>query len=278
MIIIFTDLDGTLLDAESYSYEPAGDALKEISTLQIPLVMISSKTKKEIESLRRDLGNHHPLVSENGGGTFIPEGYFPFPVPYDKMVEGYLVVESGICYARLTEFLDRIIWEYGLPIKGFHSLPVESISRVTGLSIDMSAMAKEREYDEPFLFNGDDAQWERLEELVESDGLMLTRGGRFNHLSGPNDKGTAAGILIDCYRRQHPDALIVGLGDAVNDLPFLRMVDYPVLVQKPDGTYEPGIDIPELYRAPQPGPTGWNRAVLELIRKDTLTSYQGLNM
>ena len=270
MIIIFTDLDGTLLDAESYSYEPAREALKAISTLQIPLVMISSKTKKEIESVRRSLGNSYPFVSENGGGIFVPEGYFPFPVPYARRTGNYLVVESGIPYARLTEFLDRIIREDVLPIRGFHSLSVESISRLTGLSIEASSMAKEREYDEPFLFDGDEAQWNRLEKLVESDGLALTRGGRFNHLSGPNDKGTAAGILINCYRHQYPDALIVGLGDAVNDLPFLRMVDYPVLIQRPDGTYEPGIDIPEFYHAPQPGPAGWNSTVLELIRMDPL--------
>ncbi len=268
MIVVFTDLDGTLLDAESYSYEPARDALKEISTLQIPLVMISSKTKSEIESVRRNLGNRHPFVSENGGGIFVPEGYFPFPVPCAGRIGNYLVVESEIPYARLTEFLDRIIREDTLPIRGFHSLSVESISRLTGLSMETSSMAKEREYDEPFLFDGDEAQWNQLEKLVESDGLVLTRGGRFNHLSGPTDKGTAAGILIDCYRHQYPDALIVGLGDAVNDLPFLKMVDYPVLIQRPDGTYEPGIDIPELYHAPQPGSAGWNKAVLELIRRD----------
>lgn len=272
MIIIFSDLDGTLLDAESYSYEPAREALKEISTLQIPLVMISSKTNKEIEFVRRNMGNRHPFVSENGAGIFIPEGYFPFPISYDRRTDNYLVVESGIPYARLTEFLDRIIREDTLPIRGFHSLSVESISRLTGLSIEASSMAKEREYDEPFLFDGDEAQWERLEELIESDGLTLTRSGRFNHLSGPDDKGTAAGILIDCYHHQYPDALIVGLGDAVNDLPFLRMVDCPVLIQRPDGTYEPGIDIPKLYHAPQPGPAGWNIAILELIRKDTSIS------
>ena len=270
MIIIFTDLDGTLLDAASYSYEPAREALKEIAALQIPLVMISSKTKKEIESVRGNLGNRHPFVSENGGGLFIPEGYFPCPVPHARRTDNYLVVESGILYARLTEFLDRIIREDALPIRGFHSLSVESVSRLTGLSIEASSMAKEREYDEPFLFDGNEAQWKRLEELSESAGLTLTRGGRFNHLSGPNDKGTAAGILIDLYRHQYSDALIVGLGDAVNDLPFLRRVDSPVLIQRPDGTCEPKIDIPGICHAPQPGPAGWNRVVLEMIRMNPL--------
>jgi len=268
MIIIFTDLDGTLLDSERYSYEPALEALKEISVHHIPLVIVSSKTKKEIEFIRNDLENDHPFVSENGGGIFIPDGYFPFPVDCSGLTERYLVIESGIPYTRLTEFFDGIAREHALPVRGFHSLSLEEISGITGLSINLSAMAKEREYDEPFLFNGDHAQWKMLEKLTESEGFTLTRGGKFNHLSGTHNKGTAVRTLITLYRRLHPEALIAGLGDAANDLPFLRMVDYPVLLPKADGTYEPGVDISKLHRASQPGPAGWSRAVLELISRE----------
>lgn len=268
MIIIFTDLDGTLLDAETYSSHPAADALDEIADLQVPLAMISSKTEIEVESIRRDLGNSHPFISENGGGIFAPEGYFPFPIPYTRRTKEYLVIDIGVPYARLTAFIDTITREYFLPIRGFHSLSVEEISSLAGLSIEDASRAKEREYDEPFLFDGNEEQWNRLEETTTAEGLALTRGGRFHHLSGPHDKGTAAGILIDWYRRQYPDALIVGLGDAINDLPFLKIVDHPVLIQKPDGTYEAGIDIPGLHRSALPGPAGWSEAVLTLLRCD----------
>ncbi len=266
-IIIFTDLDGTLLDAVNYSYEPAGEALETISELQIPLVIMSSKTKEEIELLRRDLRNNHPFVSENGGGVFIPEAYFPFPVHYTRKEKDCLIVESGIRITKLTEFLDRVTREHAFPVKAFHSMSLKDVSRLTGLPMDLAAMAKAREYDEPFLFEGNEDQWARLKELVESEGLVLTRGGRFSHISGSNDKGTAVRILMDCYRRQYTDTLIVGLGDALNDLPFLRMVDIPVLIQRPDGTYDSEIDIPGLYYASRPGPEGWNSAVLEIIRR-----------
>ncbi|MBN2397177.1 MAG: HAD-IIB family hydrolase [Deltaproteobacteria bacterium] len=266
MIIIFTDLDGTLLDAETYSYHPAADALQEVDTLRIPLVVISSKTGSEIESIRRDLRNDHPFVAENGGGLFVPEGYFPFPIPYTRRTEKFLITDIGISYARLSVLLDRIAREHSLPIRGFHSLPVEEVSRLADLPIEAAARAKEREYDEPFLFDGNREQWARLEEVTAEEGLTLTRGGRFHHLSGPHDKGTAARILADWYRQRYPDAPIVGLGDAANDLPFLRIVDYPVLVQRSDGTYETGMDIPGLCRTTRPGPAGWGEAVLELIR------------
>jgi HAD superfamily hydrolase (TIGR01484 family) len=75
-LIVFTDLDGTLLD-ESYSFAAAQPALRKTAELDIPLVLCSSKTRREIEHYRKKLGNSHPFISENGGGIFIPEGYFP---------------------------------------------------------------------------------------------------------------------------------------------------------------------------------------------------------
>jgi len=268
MIIIFTDLDGTLLDAETYSYHPAVGALREVAALRIPLVVISSKTGSEIEFISRDLRNDHPFISENGGGLFVPEGSFSFPIPYTRRTERFLITDIGVSYARLSVFLDRIAREHSLPVRGFHSLSVEEVARLAGLSVEAAARAKEREYDEPFLFDGDREQWARLEEVTAGEGLTLTRGGRFHHLSGPHDKGTAARILAGWYRQRYPDALIAGLGDAANDLPFLRIVDYPVLVQRSDGTYETGMDIPGLRRTTRPGPAGWGEAVLELIRTD----------
>ncbi len=268
MIVIFTDLDGTLLDAETYSCRPAADALREIADYRIPLVIISSKTAAEIEWIRQDLKNQHPFISENGGGIFIPEGYFPFPVSYTRKVDNYLIVDIGVPYTRLTAFLDGITGKYSLPVRGFHALTVEEISRLAGLSIDEAVRAKERGYDEPVLFDGDGAQWCVLEKAVTAEGLGLTRGGRFHHLSGPHDKGTAAGLLMDWYRHGDRNLLFAGLGDAANDLPFLRLVNHPILVRRPDGTYETGINIPGLTRTDRPGPAGWNEAVRTLIHPD----------
>ncbi|RLI93151.1 MAG: hypothetical protein DRO95_00515, partial [Candidatus Altiarchaeales archaeon] len=45
--IIFTDLDGTLID-EEYSYRDAEDALSIIKKREIPLILCTSKTRAEI--------------------------------------------------------------------------------------------------------------------------------------------------------------------------------------------------------------------------------------
>ena len=75
-IIIITDLDGTLLHPVSYSFEDAIPALEEVHKANIPVILCSSKTKAEIEVYRRRINNRDPFISENGGGIFIPKGYF----------------------------------------------------------------------------------------------------------------------------------------------------------------------------------------------------------
>ena len=72
-IVVFTDLDGTLLDASTYSFEAARPALDALRQQDIPLVLVSSKTRAEIEPIRGRLKQVHPFITENGGGCLYPE-------------------------------------------------------------------------------------------------------------------------------------------------------------------------------------------------------------
>ena len=47
--VIYTDLDGTLLDHVTYTFHPALDALELIEKKKIPLIISTSKTRPEIE-------------------------------------------------------------------------------------------------------------------------------------------------------------------------------------------------------------------------------------
>ena len=97
-IIVFTDLDGSLLDATSYSFEAAKDALSRHSRFDAALILVSSKTRSEMEPLRLRLNHFHPFVVENGGALFIPNGYFPFPIDDSTPHGGYEVVDIGEPY------------------------------------------------------------------------------------------------------------------------------------------------------------------------------------
>jgi mannosyl-3-phosphoglycerate phosphatase len=66
-LLIFTDLDGTLLDHHSYSFSAALPALQRLRRFNIPLIPVTSKTLAELAPLMRELDNPHPCIAENGG-------------------------------------------------------------------------------------------------------------------------------------------------------------------------------------------------------------------
>ena len=270
-LIVYTDLDGSLLDSTTYSYEAATPALTALREQGIPLVLVSSKTRAEMEPLRERLAHRDPFIVENGGAVFVPHGLFDFPLERMRTRSPYQVIELGLPYHMLREVLKEIEEAVETPLHGFGDLSIEAIMQVTGLPHADAILAKQREYDEPYLLQGPQALIEEVCRQIVTRGLRWTKGGRLFHLMGKNDKGQAASVLLRCYLRQQRMSgqteriETVGIGDSINDAPLLSMVDYPILVQKPDGSYDPDIHLPGMIRAPGIGPVGWNEAMLELL-------------
>lgn len=265
--IIFTDLDGTLLDHKTYSFDAALPALKVIKEKNIPLIICSSKTRKEIEHYKKKLCNLHPFISENGGGIYIPEDYSGFKIQDSKFKieekDGYKIIRLGAKYSDLRNALKELR-SGGFGVKGFGDMTVDEISALTGLDSDEAEMAKERDFDEPFVFAGTTHELPLLIAAIKKKGLSYTQG-LFHHVLGNSDKGKAVSILINLFKRERGDAVTIAFGDSPNDIPMLERVDHPVIVLKHDGTYDNRINIPALTKADGIGPEGWNSAVLKLL-------------
>ena len=259
--IIITDLDGSLLDERTYSFEHAKPALERIEQEKVPLILCSSKTRAELEVYRQRLRNHHPFIVENGGGIIIPEGYFPFPLEGEAR-NGNQVISLGTPYAeirlRFVQLRDRL----KTAARGFGDMKIGEIMELTRLPREEAARAMMREYGEPFVFDGppDD----RFLQAIEAEGLRWTQGRLF-HIMGNHHKGKAVNILRKLFARAQGTVELIGLGDSLNDLPFLLAVDRPVLIRRADRSHDPRIDIPGLYRTTGIGPAGWNEAVLRML-------------
>ena len=265
--VIFTDLDGTLLDQDTYSFEPAEPALRLIRLKRIPLIFSTSKTRAEIEIYRKKLENGHPFVSENGGAVFVPKDYFSFPFPYDRELEGYFVLELGVYYSQIREVLESIKRETGIRIRGFYDFSLEEISSLSGLSLKEAEFAKQREYDEPFIVEGGEREFDIVKNKIMMKGLNYAWGGKFHHILGKNDKGKAVEILKELYENQFFSISTVGIGDSLNDLPMLSIVDQPILLKGKAGFSSLILEkIKHLTLMEGTGPQAWNEAILRVLR------------
>ncbi len=261
--MLFSDLDGTLLEHSSYQWQPAEPALRTLNERGIPLVLVSSKTRAEVEFWRQQLDNRHPFIVENGGAVYVPEGYFPFRLLGALERPGYQVVELGRPYGELVSALQEAAAEAGARVLGFQRMTVGQVRRRSGLPLAQARLAKQREYDETFEIQGRMPPGPLL-AAIERRGLRWTRGGRFYHILGDNDKAAAVERLIGAYRRQHGEIRTVGLGDGWNDVSFLRLMDIPVVMRSPLAS-EIQAALSGARITSRPGPEGWCEAVLALL-------------
>lgn len=254
-LMIVTDLDGTLLDDRDYSFEAARPALSRIVELGVTLTLASSKTRFEMEAISRELGIRGPMIAENGGLLLTPVGDTAYEVELDGTDRG-----------DLARSLAEISRETGARLLGFSELDWTGVSAFTGLSPVAARLALERERDEPFVLHRP-VLADRIARAAERRGLRISRGGRFFHLTGPHDKGTALRRLLDHFSSEGAMPRTIGLGDAANDLPFLRLVDRPILIPAWNSVvrHEVAEAMPGAERAPLPGPAGWNAAVLAVL-------------
>ena len=269
-LLIFTDLDGTLLDHDTYDFSPALPALEALRAAQVPLILCSSKTFAEMQYWRKTLELAHPFISENGGALFVPQNYFAQPLEIASERDGHSLILTGVEYSTLRAALGEIAKRTGLPLTGFGDLTIEQIAARTGLTFEQAFLAKMRDADEPFFIDGDfdENDVKRLQDEVWRKGLRVARGGRFFHLTGDCDKGTAARQLTRLYQaaRQHP-VRTVGLGDSLNDLPLLQAAEMPILVRKKNGEFDENVLAQvKAQITKQSGPAGWNEVVLEILR------------
>ena len=262
-ILIFTDLDGTLLDNQTYDFNPALPALKLIHSLKIPLILVSSKTRSEIEFLRNRLSLEDPFIAENGGGIFFPATFtLPRDYPYE-MVDGYNAISTG---RPIKEVLKRSsMLKENFAFRGFSEMPVEEIAAMTGLTLEQAILASKREFDEPIVLENPLDDREMFCKKASDLGLDCVRGGRFVHLFLGSNKGRAVEIVLNIYRELTGPLFSIALGDSPNDFPMLEAVDKAVLVHDRDGTYMKALVHPDLIRVDGGGPAAWNKVMLAIL-------------
>lgn len=250
LLAVFTDLDGTLLDHDSYSYAPALPALEALKARGLPLVLASSKTAAEIAPLRAALGREAcPAIVENGAGVLAA-----FAAPGADMSE----------YGRLRRALDAVDPGLRAGFRGFGDMDTAEVSAITGLSPDQAALARQRAFSEPGLWLGGPAREAAFVAALGARGVQARRGGRFLTLSFGGTKADRMAEIIASLAPRHT----LALGDAPNDVEMLEAADIGVIVTNPHGTPLPplpGEADGRIRRTEKSGPEGWNAAVRAVL-------------
>ncbi len=242
----------------------------------MPLVLVSSKTRAEMEPLAEAVGAAGPLVVENGGAVVARRGAVaPWP-PWGGAEGDRAVLVLGVTRDRLLEELPVVASEAGVDVRPFAAMSVAEVAALTGLSEEQAALAMRREYDEPFVVEGrpsrDPDLDARLDRAARGRGLRVTHGGRVHHLTGPADKGQAVRALVHGWpggidgRRRGPRRR----GQRPRAAARRRPPDPDAAPRRLGGRRSSPRACAGAERAPSPGPAGWSAAVLAVLAGEPL--------
>jgi mannosyl-3-phosphoglycerate phosphatase len=260
--VVFSDLDGTLLDHEDYSFSAAEPALLALHKRHVCLILASSKTRAEMTAIAGETGAGG-LIFENGGGIVWPGGFAP-------------VSSSGTPgpdYLCIRHFISSLPGELRKCLTGFGDMSVADVAAQTGLSLEQARLARQREFSEPFVWTCTPQELDEVAQKASDRGLRVIRGGRFNTLTGQQDKASRLlemreGLSSACP----PDQQIwtIALGDAPNDAAMLEAADRGFIIANPHGATIPELEGERdgrITRSTASGPSGWNESVMLALKE-----------
>lgn len=266
--LIITDLDGTLLDTDTYDWKDALQAVQYLKKENYPIIPCTSKTHLEILGIMNNLRIEGPFISENGSALFLPRNHFELPEAESNYDEQYKAIVLGKPYTQILHFFNTFVNFFSIPAKGLSQMSLTEIQTLTNLDESEARLVQNRFFSEPFILTRPFTLNSTIRSYVEQNGYRLLRGNRFYHLLGNSDKGNAVSALLNLYQKKYPGEKIISMviGDSKNDLEMLHAADYPVMVKGKSGKHTQATGINNIYYSPEIGPKGWAEAVFKFVR------------
>lgn len=271
-LLTITDVDACLMD-EHYRYADAMEAVHQLNEKKYPLVLNSSKTLAELQSLAQQLQLDSPVVAENGGIVAVPGHSRLAPLCQNTLAgknwqwhAPYWTSNTGISREHILEVARKLRSEQGYQFVGFADWGAEGIAEQTGLSPAQATMANDRHVSEPILWQDTQQRWDTFDTQLQSEGVRALRGGEFIHLMGSCDKSDGLREVLALYQSLEPETTwtTLALGDSPNDLPMIEAADIGVIVPHTEGPRIPTRSAHITY-AHAPASQGWNQSVLNAL-------------
>ena len=262
-LIIFTDLDGTLLHRDNFKFDEIKDYIKNLIDDGIIIIPNTSKTEKEIVEFIKELGSELPFISENGSsihGLNLINNNLPNKI-----------ILSRDKHELNKIFNSKVPKKLKKKCKFISDMNTSQQKNIFGLQNDNLKNALDRKYTIPFLFEGNKIEKKELLKILRSYLLNIQDGGRVLNLGDNTDKVKSMNQVLKIYNKIENKIKVIGVGDNFNDLDMLRNCDIPCLVFN-DQFKRDQISIDNLIVSNKPSPEGWSdvikTALVKLSYKD----------
>ena len=258
MVVIFTDLDGSLLHRDTFKFDSIKDYIKSLINGGIIIIPNSSKTEVEIKKFNEELGIELPFISENGSliqGLNLINRNFPNKIILSRQKEELIKIFD-------TKVPEKIRNRCFLISKMDKKKQEEIFGQKGGRLKDVL----DRNYTLPFLFNGEKTEKNELLKILNSNSLTLQEGGRVSNLCDNVNKIKSMNKVIKIIKKTEEKIKTIAVGDNYNDLDMIKNSDVPCLVFNDQFKLDQ-INIDNLIFSNKPSPEGWADVIKKALAK-----------
>ncbi len=258
--LFFTDLDGTLLDHETYEWRSARTGLEWCRAEDVDVIPCTSKTWEEVRVWRDTIGT--PSIIENGGAVVLSRNHTFAREPEQRVEDEFRFHEFGDSAAQIQSEFHEIRQRGDFKCQSVLNMSPEVFAGKTNLDVEEAELALKRQFTVPILWMESDQRRQEFISWCQASDINVQEGGRFLHLQRGCDKGQAVDWLTDQYEQEHGSLGTGGIGDSHNDIPMLKAVQKPFAVQQPDRQHDERIleQVDPLQTIDDVGPEGWTEA------------------
>ena len=257
-IVIFTDLDGSLLHRDTFQFDSIKDYIKSLVNQGVIIIPNSSKTEKEIEKFNEELGIMLPFISENGSaihGLNLINQNFPNKIILSREKDELLKIFNS----KVPEKIKNKC----LLISKMNRKKQEEIFGQKG---DKLKDVLSRNYTFPLLFNGEKKEKNKLLKILNKNLLTLQEGGRVSNLCDNVNKVRSMNKVVKILKKTEDKIKTIAVGDNYNDLDMLKNSDVPCLVFNDQFKLDQ-INIDNLEFSNKPSPEGWADVIKKALDK-----------
>ena len=169
-IIIFTDLDGSLLDKDTFKFNIIENYFRELILNNIIIIPNSSKTEAELLDFNKQYNLNLSFIVENGScihGLNLINPNLPKKILISRTVDKIYEIYNSNVPNNLKNKITLI-----------QKLNSKKQEEIFGLPSNKLKLAIKRKYTIPIKFNGSQIEKYELIEILNNVGLTLQTGGR----------------------------------------------------------------------------------------------------
>ena len=267
--LIFSDLDGTFLHHQNYSYGKNDLVIEKLKKHNHQIIFNSSKTFSEIKLILKKLKlTMMPFICENGATLYFPKTIFK-KIKKSQSFENYwkinLTNKNSLKWYKILKKLKKDFY-----FELICDLSKKDLLKLTNLK-NIKQMLN-REASQLIIWKDSKKNFNELSKIIKINYKgALNQGGRFIQISSPCNKRIATKEICHIYHESFRDKYhqsFIALGDNENDRDMLNFAKYACVIKN---KYSTPIKLNSLkknvFYSQKEAPLGWRESLINLDKK-----------